>query len=65
MHKQNEYDLEQIIDQEGLADVLLAIAGICFGKAEHLRTNWQDHTMAKRWDSDGNKIHNLVAKLKN
>jgi len=43
-------DLERMIDEHGLQAVLDALTDICWGKAEHLRTNWQDAASAKGWD---------------
>lgn len=43
--------LEDIIDREGIQSVLGALEEICYGKAEHLRANWQDENQAKAWES--------------
>ena len=42
--------LEKIIDTYGIQSVLDNISSICYGKAEHLRINWQDDTKAKDWE---------------
>ena len=42
--------LEQMIDNHGLANVLEHIQYVCYEKAEHLRGNWQDENAA-RWES--------------
>jgi hypothetical protein len=34
-------DMEQIIDKQGIQCVLSTIEEICYGKAQHLRDNWQ------------------------
>jgi hypothetical protein len=41
--------LEQLVDQHGLDAVLRALADVCSDKANHIRSNWQDETTAKRW----------------
>jgi len=42
--------LETMIDTVGLSNTLYAIANLCSDKAEHIRSNWQDEALAKRWD---------------
>jgi|KBSSwiStaDraftv2_1062776.scaffolds.fasta_scaffold07344_15 hypothetical protein len=42
-------DLEMLIDRRGAEDVLIAISEICGEKAEHIKVNWQDLTLALRW----------------
>lgn len=41
--------LEQFIDQEGLQAALRVLSEICYAKAEHVETNWQDHELARAW----------------
>lgn len=41
--------LEAIIDRTSLAAVVEAIAAICYGKQEHVLTNWQDRGLAQAW----------------
>lgn len=48
--------LESLVDREGLAIVVSALEGICQGKAEHLRSNWQDDDQAFYWDSAAEKL---------
>lgn len=48
--------LEQLIDTHGLDRVLTALEKVCGEKAEHLRTNWQDHAAAKEWERQGRLI---------
>lgn len=38
--------LEAMIDKVGLSKVLFLLAEVCDGKAEHLRSNWQDANAA-------------------
>ena len=40
-------ELETMLDRSSLTDVLHLLASICEGKAEHLRSNWQDTETAK------------------
>jgi len=48
--------LERFIDTSSLAGVLEIIEDICYGKAEHIRSNWQDEAMAKSWERAGRVI---------
>ena len=45
--------LESLVDQSDLDSVVNALAEICYGKAEHLRLNWQDSESARPWDKAG------------
>ena len=51
--------LERMIDQAGLLAVTSALANIAGYKAQHIRENWQDELLAKRWD----KASNVMAKI--
>jgi hypothetical protein len=42
--------LESFIDTAGLAATLEVLVEICHGKADHLRSNWQDERAAKDWE---------------
>jgi hypothetical protein len=54
--------LEEMIDRYGVTHVVTGLSLVCFEKAEHLRTNWQDKVTAKAWDADG-KALDKVARL--
>lgn len=57
--------LERIIDRVGLELALEWIAEICWEKAEHLRTNWQDQgRQSKDWDRDGRIIATTAGKMR-
>ena len=52
--KKQESDMETIesmVDRLGITEVMLLLTHICGEKAEHIRENWQDQELAKRWDS--------------
>ena len=51
--------LERMIDEGGLLAVISALASIAGFKAQHIRENWQDEILAKRWD----KASNVLAKV--
>jgi len=60
-----EDHLEAMIDKVGLNNVLDHLVNVCYYKAEHLRTNWQDENMAKSWERDGKRLDVLVSQLEN
>ena len=43
-------ELESMIDRLGMSEIMLLLVHICDEKAEHIRSNWQDEGLAKRWD---------------
>lgn len=53
-HKTN---LELVIDATSLRSVLEMLAEICHEKADHLASNWQDHTSARAWVKAAKTIH--------
>lgn len=52
--------LEQMIDFHDLEGVLKGLADICYEKAEHIESAWQDTRLAKKWAKAGKKIHSLA-----
>jgi len=56
-------DLEDMIDRSSLEEVLVGLAQICYEKAEHLRSNWQDEGAARIWERDAKKLDALAAKV--
>jgi hypothetical protein len=61
--QENKDTLESIIDGSTLADVLNAISEICYEKADHIRTNWQDANTAKVWEKAGKYVELSACKL--
>ena len=57
--------LETIIDSHSLSHVVAGLILICEQKAEHLRTNWQDDSMAKTWDRDARLLDRILTRLGN
>lgn len=55
--------LELILDRHGLANVLRMLAEIAGQKAEHIATNWQDASTAKRWDKAGSLLDLAAVKV--
>jgi hypothetical protein len=42
-------EIEALVDRHGLRAVLLDLAFICDGKADHIRSGWGDKATAKAW----------------
>jgi hypothetical protein len=42
-------ELESLVDSSSLRRVLEALAAVCYAKADHLRSNWQDYASARVW----------------
>jgi len=55
--------LESLIDRASLAMVLEALSQVCWEKADHLQSNWQDSAAAKTWHKAGNAIDRLISKV--
>jgi len=55
--------LESVLDQTNLNEVIKMLGRICYEKAEHVRTNWQDEGLAKAWERNGSKLGTLESKL--
>jgi hypothetical protein len=54
-------NLEILIDTSSLAQVIESLSEICWEKAEHLRSNWQDETSALAWERAGNRLSGVSA----
>lgn len=54
--------LEAMVDKAGTRNVLYALASISHAKADHIRTNWQDATLAFTWEKQGAAINRFVAR---
>ncbi len=55
--------LEPLIDRSSLATVLEALSQVCWEKADHLRSNWQDRATAKCWHKAGQAIDRIIPKV--
>ncbi len=55
--------VEQAIDEFGLVRVVGAVSDVCAGKAEHVRTTWQDRVLAGRWSRHAGLIESWARKL--
>lgn len=45
--------LVRLIDSYDLESIVMALSEIAELKAEHIRSNWQDHSTAGAWSSAG------------
>jgi hypothetical protein len=48
--------LERLVDGIGLSAVLDLLSMVCYDKAEHLDSNWQDHGAATAWRRAGETV---------
>lgn len=60
MHNSDKHSLELMIDQWGVDQMLAAMSEICGEKAEHIRANWQDRSLAKLWDKRASVLMRAV-----
>ncbi len=44
------YQMEQLLDSLGVVDFVEMLTSICYEKADHVRSNWQDEVLAKAWE---------------
>jgi len=51
--------LEAMVDEYGLMGIISMLSSIAGFKAQHIRENWQDERLAKRWD----KASDVLAKV--
>ena len=57
--------LEAAVDKIPMRIVLNRLAEICYAKAEHIESNWQDHRLATDWTKLGERIEKTVQMVKN
>lgn len=56
-------NLESLVDNNGLAAVVNALAVICLGKAQHLEENWQDPNTARDYTRAATLLETAARKL--
>jgi hypothetical protein len=54
--------LESFIDANSLQDALQLLSEICWQKANHVQSNWQDSKLATVWEHAGTAIDKLSIK---
>jgi hypothetical protein len=52
--------LENAIDEKGLPNVLESLEQVCYEKAAHLRSNWQDESGVQTWERAARKLSYLA-----
>jgi hypothetical protein len=55
--------LEAMVDHATIRNVAYALAHICWDKADHVRSNWQDEALAKDWERNARAIDKLASRL--
>lgn len=57
-----EWEMEQILDELGTQDFLEMLISICYQKAEHARSAWQDEEIAEIWESNAEELSKVALK---
>lgn len=55
--------LEALVDANGLYDVTSALELLCYEKAEHVQSSWQDKEATKRWNNAGKVFRTAYVRL--
>lgn len=55
--------LESILDEVGMEYLLDSLIDVCYAKAEHVESNWQDTHMAKGWNLTAINLDHAKAKI--
>lgn len=63
MEMKEREDLEALVDKYAIDGVASVLEQICYEKAEHVRTNWQDENLAKEWERAGKILNRAALKL--
>lgn len=53
--------IEAIMDGSSVLAVLSALQDVAYGKAAHLRENWQDIEAARNWERVGNHLSQSIS----
>lgn len=56
-------ELEKLVDAVGLFHVVTGLELICNEKAEHIRANWQDKVLARKWETAGKRLYKAALDL--
>ena len=64
MKNEAKEKLEELVDMEGFQGTLEILSEICFEKAEHVLTNWQDKHLAKFWSDRGRLLDKILSSSK-
>jgi hypothetical protein len=55
--------LEALIDKTDIALVIASLERVCWAKAEHLHSAWQDKLSAKQWERTGKLLGTLHSRI--
>lgn len=56
--------LERFIDESSLREVVDTLVTICYEKAEHISSDWQDDSLAREWTKVGKLLDGVATKLR-
>jgi len=54
--------IERCIDANNLQETLQMISSVCWEKASHVLSNWQDKELAGRWEKAAKAVESLSVK---
>jgi hypothetical protein len=60
---ERQQELEDLVDALGLKGVCQSLAEICWAKAEHIRSNWQDEPLAKAWGKAAAMLERVATRI--
>lgn len=62
--RDEEGTLEEWVDSHGMEAVIRSLETIADGKADHLRSNWQDERGARQWEKVAKELDRFAEKMK-
>lgn len=62
-NSQEAVAIEKLIDSFGLFPVVAAVIDICYAKAEHVETAWQDGPLTEAWSKAATILDKAAFKL--
>ena len=62
-HHHIQEKLEHLIDRSSVTEVLQQLVFIANTKAEHVRANWQDENLAKRWERAAKGVDSCIDRV--
>jgi len=50
-YEKAQFEIEEIVDRFSMSTVISMLSEVASDKAEHIRANWQDKSLARKWES--------------
>lgn len=58
-----ENEIEKLVDASSVQSIIEALAVVCYEKAEHIRSSYNDKPLARQWEKNGNLVIKLSSKI--